>query len=268
MSKRRIAHAVETGHLVRTRLGRYLPASTPAPIVEAARLGGRLDCLSLLTGMGVFVLRCESLHVQFDAHATRLPTRPAGVRAHWRRSLAGAGSPVVNPVEALAQSVTCQGSRAAIATLDSAWHLGIVDREGIAEVFERLPQRFQVLRGLLDPRCEAGTESLVRLMLRSIGCRFELQVRLDGVGRVDFVVDEWLIVECDSREFHSSWEMHENDRRRDAAALERGYATVRVLAADVFSRPDDVAAQLRRIIEHQEAPRSGHARRTRLNRSL
>lgn len=263
LSKRRIAHEVETGHLIRTRLGRYLPHATPAPIVEAACLGGRLDCLSLLRGMGVFVLQCDVLHLQLDAHATRLPTRPHGVRAHWRRSLADADAAVVGPVEALAQSVACQGSRASIATLDSAWHLGVVDRQGIADVFARLPGRFHFLRGLLDPRSEAGSESLVRLMLRSIGCRFDLQVPIGGVGRVDFVVDGWLIVECDSREFHSSWEMHQKDRRRDAAALERGYATLRLLAADVFSRPEEVSAQLRRIIERGEVPRSGRRRRQR-----
>ena len=106
-----------------------------------------------------------------------------------------------------------------------------------------------MLRALLDPRAEAGTESLTRLILRTIGCRFDLQVRIDGVGRVDFVVDGWLIIECDSREFHSSWEAHARDRRRDASALERGYATVRLLAVDVLENPDAVRAQLQRIVD-------------------
>ena len=35
----------------------------------------------------------------------------------------------------------------------------------------------------------------MRLMLRGLGCQIEVQVVIPGVGRVDFVVDGWLIVE-------------------------------------------------------------------------
>jgi hypothetical protein len=42
----------------------------------------------------------------------------------------------------------------------------------------------------------------MRLLLRALGHRAEVQVRIAGVGRVDLVVDGWLIVECDSRAYH------------------------------------------------------------------
>ncbi|WP_307481975.1 endonuclease domain-containing protein [Microbacterium trichothecenolyticum] len=158
----------------------------------------------------------------------------------------------------MAQAVLCQPARHAIATLDSAWHLGVVDVDGINEVFRRLPRTFQVLRTLLDPRSEAGVETLVRLILRTLGHRAELQVVIEGVGRVDLLVDGWLIVECDSRQFHSGWESHVRDRRRDAAALAQGYCTVRLLAVDVLSRPDAVRLQLQDILDRGPAvPRSG-----------
>ena len=74
----------------------------------------------------------------------------------------------------------------------------------------------------------------MRLLLRSIGVDFETQVWIPGVGRVDFVVDGWLIIECDSREFHEGWDKQREDRYRDLAAAAQGYVTIRPLASDVL----------------------------------
>jgi len=260
MTKRAITAAVSQGDLHRLRLGRYAPRETPQLLIDVARWGGRLDCVSLLSHLGVFVHSRTGPHIQIDPHATRLPSRPAEVRCHWRPTAAPAESLVADLTGALAQAVLCQPARHAIATLDSAWHLGLVDERGVDEAFRRLPARFSVLRGLLDARSEAGVETLVRLILRTLGHRPQLQVVIDGVGRVDLVVDGWLIVECDSRRFHSGWDAQVRDRRRDVAALARGYVTVRLLAADVLSRPESVRAQLEEILGHGPAVRRSGGR--------
>ena len=72
--------------------------------------------------------------------------------------------------------------------------------------------------------------------LRALGCDVELQVEFDGVGRVDLVVDGWLVVECDSKEFHASWEQQVKDRKRDLALAALGYATLRLTAAQIMYR--------------------------------
>lgn len=82
----------------------------------------------------------------------------------------------------------------------------------------------------------------MRLILRSLGCSFEVQAPIEGVGRVDFLVEGWLIVECDSREHHSSWDEQRRDRRRDQAAASLGYATYRPIAEDSMWRPELVRA--------------------------
>lgn len=249
-SRRSLARAVADGTLTRVRQGRFVAADTHGDIVAAARVGGRLDCISLLALRGVFVHRHCDRHVQQDPLASRRPPAPRGVVYHWRPSSAARDRLTVDVVEALAQAIRCQPPRSAVATLDSAWHQGLVDEADIDEVFARVPRRFQVLRRLLDPRAEAGTESLVRLILRQLGCRIELQVRIEGVGRVDLLVDGWLIVECDSERFHGTWDAHKNDRRRDMAALERGYTTLRLLAEDILYHPDRVRTALERILAH------------------
>jgi very-short-patch-repair endonuclease len=163
------------------------------------------------------------------------------------------GALAVPIVEALAQACRCQLPRDAIATLESAWCLRLVDTQDIDAVFDRLPRRYRVLRRLLQPGAESGPETLVRLALRALGCRVKLQVAIDGVGRVDMVVDGWLIVECDSKAFHSSWEQQRADRRRDAAAARLGYVTLRLLAEDILFRHDETVELLRDVV--RQVPR-------------
>ncbi|MFJ6653127.1 endonuclease domain-containing protein [Microbacterium sp. NPDC091313] len=250
---------LRSGSLVRVRRGRYVAGGLDADVERAARLGGRLDCVSLLRRYGVFALEREVLHIQLTVGDSRLPARDEGVVGHWRVSDVPRERLCVGVIEALTQACICQPPRAAIATLDSAWNRGLVDEAGIAEIFRRLPRRMRRLRGLIDRRAESGPETYVRLMLRALGCAIEPQVRIGGVGRVDFVVDGWLIVECDSREFHSSWEVQREDRRRDMAAAAIGYATLRLLAEDILYRPDVVIAALRGLLAARNSSRTGPA---------
>jgi very-short-patch-repair endonuclease len=216
------------------RKGRYIEPPADERAIDAARLGGRLDCVSLLGAFGVFVQDRHGLHIAVEPGASRLPT---GAARHWRHTTSDARLEII---EALAQACRCQSVPAAIATLDSAWHLRLVDSAAIDEVFARLPKRYRILRRRLDPRCESGPESLVRLMLWRLGVGYSLQERIRGVGRVDFVVAGRLIVECDSRAFHSDWAQRREDYRRDLAAAAQGFVVLRIVAEDILFRPDDV----------------------------
>ncbi len=259
---RDLARAVSVGVLRRPRRGRYLPRDTNPDVVEAVRCGGRLDCVSLLRVLSVFVLDLDGLHLQLEPDTTRVPSPAHPAVRHWRRSAAEVHATTTPVVEAIVRAVLCQPPRAAIATLDSAWHLGLVDEVGIGDVFARLPRRYQRLRGLLDPRAGSGIETLVRLMLRSLGYHAELQVEIVGAGFVDLVVDGWLVIECDSTAHHSTWTSHKNDRRRDAAAVAQGYVSLRLLADDVLHRPEWVMDVLRRTLSHGPVHNSGAGRAT------
>ena len=250
VTSRQITDAVRDGQLLRLRRDRYLPRDTDPQVCAAVHWGGRLDCVSLLRLLGVFVREHAGLHIQLapDASRTPRPGESTQIVRHWRPS-SGAADDVLVPVrEALCAAVRFQRPRDAIATLDSAWHLGAVADDGLADVFAHLPRRYRSLRPLLDRRAEAGTETLVRLMLRNLGRHVELQVRLDGVGRVDLLVDGWLVIECDSLSHHGTWEDHKRDRRRDAAAVGLGFTTLRLLAEDILFRPERVIEVLRRAV--------------------
>lgn len=252
MSKRGIASAVSAGDLVPARRGRYLPSTAPPDVIRAARVGGRLTCVSALRLLGVFVLEPRGLHVQIAPNASRLgaPGEGASVVRHWAppigRRPPGAGCAA--PLDLLAHAVACQPPRAAVATLDSALHWGLVSSAELSEVFSQLPRKHRVLRGLVDGRSESGPETLMRLLLRGLSRSLDVQVRIDGVGRVDLLVDGWLVIECDSEAHHAGLAAHRVDRSRDLALAALGFTTLRPMAADIMWRPDRVVAAVRGLL--------------------
>ncbi len=257
-----VRSALAEGSLVRARRNVYLDASSPRAVREAQRVGGRLDCVSAVAEAGIFVLDKSGLHVQVEPERSRLrsphsrTTRLSGAQGvvvHWRACDAGSLH-TVPLVEALAAAVRCQPPRAAIATLDNALFMGAIDAEGLAEVFARLPARYRVLRPLVDARAEAGSETIARLLLRGQGFDVRVQMQIDGVGRVDLVVDDWIVVECDSRAHHGGWEAQERDRLRDLRLAERGFVVLRPSARMIFSEPQLLARAVAGLRRHP-APR-------------
>jgi very-short-patch-repair endonuclease len=261
LSERHIARLVRDGLLVRVRVGSYMRADSHPHAVQALRVGGRVACVSVLALRGVFVhggaedLAGERarVHVQLELNASRLGPRrdERGVlRLHWVPLRRGVHprSASVDLFDALVQSAACQSPRAFIASVDSALHLGLLRPDDVDALFSALPRRFRRLRGLVDGRAESGSETLVRLMLRALGRRAELQVVIRGVGRVDLVVDGWLVIECDSKAFHSSWEQQREDRRRDQALAALGYVVYRPIAEDILYHPDAVVAALKGLL--------------------
>lgn len=250
LSGRSITRAVEAGVLLRLRRDRYAHPDVAPDVAEAVRIGGRLSCLSLLVAIGIFVHRSSGLHVQLAPDASRVRSPgSARTRLHW-----SAPSPLGAPLHAAAfddvvrHAVRCQTPRAALATLDSLLHHGLLTRGQLAVIFDDLPRRYARLLTLVDATAESGPETFMRLILRAIGVEYEMQVRIEGVGRVDFVIDGWLIIECDSREFHEGWHAQIEDRRRDLAAAARGFVTIRPLATDLMERPDVVRATVMDVL--------------------
>jgi hypothetical protein len=263
LTSRAITTAVRAGRLVRARRDSYLSAEAPPQLVQALRIGGRLGCLSLLSLLGVFVFDASALHVHMErgdsrmrspyTRASPLPRVRDGVVLHWHRFVGTPMRGTVDIVDALVHAIRCQQPKHAIATLDSALHKGLVTPADVAEVFAALPSRFGVLRQFLDARSESGPESLVRLLLARLGYAVDLQVSFPGVGFVDLVVDGWLVVECDSKAHHSSWEQQLKDYRRDLRLAQLGYCVLRLTAEDILYREGDVLAALKGLLSRGPA---------------
>lgn len=251
MQGRAITAAVRSGSLLRLRRDHYARVGIGADVAEAVRIGGRVTCLTVMKLIGVFVLTAGGLHVHLAPRASRVRSRRASSTVlHWTIWSEEECPRHVAPLaDAIRCAVRCQSPRAALATLDSLLHHRIVTETGLAEMFRLLPARFAPLLELVDGSAESGPETFMRLILRAMGVSFETQVFIPGVGRVDFVVDGWLIIECDSKEFHEGWDKQCDDRTRDLIAASLGYVTVRPIATDIFDRSDAVRDRLSAVIE-------------------
>ena len=255
-TRAQIRDAVREGWLRHARRDVYLSADVPEPVFRAQRVGGRLDCVSALELMGVYVHKRSRLHVQVDprharlrsplSRARRLGTDGESAVVHWR-DVRG-DQHTVDPASAIVQSFGCQEPRQVVASIDSALHLGIIDQDDVDEIFARVPRRFRRLRRLVDGRAESGPETLARLLVRQFGRSVEVQKTIAGVGRVDLVVDGWIVIECDSRAHHSGWTPQERDRLRDLALAARGYVCIRPTANMILTTPRVLTDAVRALL--------------------
>jgi very-short-patch-repair endonuclease len=104
------------------------------------------------------------------------------------------------------------------------------------------------LRCRVNGRSESGQESVLRWWLDEAGLRYEIQVGVKGVGRIDFLVEGRLVVEADSKLAHSKWEQHLRDRNRDLALARLGLATLRPHYAAIMFNPESVLAAVHGLL--------------------
>jgi very-short-patch-repair endonuclease len=134
---------------------------------------------------------------------------------------------VVPVVHALIQSARCLGPEGFFAAFESAWNLGLLSRSDRALIRQGLPARFRWLVDIARPDAESGIESLLRLRLLRLGIALDCQVLISGVGRVDFLLADRIILEVDGRLNHDGPSRRHHDLVRDAEAAAAGYETLR-----------------------------------------
>lgn len=250
-TSRQLSRAVARGELVRVRQGWYAAPDLEVPCQEAFRVGGRLTCASGGQRLGLSVRNSTHVHVAVASNACRLrephnPRRRLTSRAvivHWVDGAARSRL-IRDPLDLLADMAFCQPAELTIAAVDSALRLGLLDRTSWLARCERMPRRLRRLLSRVDARSESITESLVRVRLEGLGIRPQLQVRISGVGRVDMVIGNRLVVEIDGRAYYSDPEAFERDRVRDARLSIRGYRVLRFSYSQVMNRWGEVKSSI------------------------
>lgn len=180
-----------------------------------------------------------------------------------------AGRRVANIQWALAQAVPELSRGNAVAVMDSALNLGLIDARGLARAHDLARGRLGVARThdwwcLADGRAESPLETAGRLDCLDLGIPpDDLQVviqdrngRFLGRGDMGWKIDDdrWLIAEMDGREFHESAAALLYDRRRQNDLVQ--VADVLRFASE-DARLGVVASTVRRHL------RVAHTRRTR-----
>lgn len=245
-----IRRAVSRKRLLALRRGWYAVHGADPEVARAVAAGGTLTCVSALSHHGLWVPPDErTLHVRLPERA-RGRQAPLGVhfcRPAGDRALRSGFTAVDQLAVTLLAVARCVTSEMFVAVLDSALHRAGLSTSDLAAMLDDAPSR---IRRLVE-RCdvaESGTESLVRVRLRSRNVKVRPQVTIPTVGRVDFLVGKRLVIEVDSRAHHTSSVAYRNDRRRDRRLVALGYVVVRLTYEDVLYHWAEVEADLFAII--------------------
>ena len=251
ISADRVERATARGQVSRVRPGWYSDGTAHPDVLRAVRAGGAISCVSTFRLLGAWTVDDEHLHVRM-----RRGTGAAGgtcLRRHWT------DLPVTSPIDPLLESARCLARCLphddAVAVLDSVLHLGLLS---LAELRRQSDPRLGRLLVDVDPRAESGLESLARLRLRRRRIRLRSQVPIPGVGRVDFLIGDRLILELDGKEFHD----FDEDRARDRRSAVRDYLTIRASYNHVMTGWDALEAELLTLIR-RDAHRRPHGGSTR-----
>ncbi|MGJ0120195.1 type IV toxin-antitoxin system AbiEi family antitoxin domain-containing protein [Williamsia sp. MIQD14] len=219
-----IRRLVRHGTLRRLRPGWFAAHHADPMVVEAVSAGGVLTCVSALRRHGLWV----------PEHASKLHLRSAHRRARLASGCRVYGTipPPTSAVDdllcSLAYSARCLDAEGLVVVCDSALNSRRATIEEITTALRPAPTRTRALVDRCDGAAQSGTETMVRLRLRSRNIGAAPQAHIAGVGFVDLLVGDRLVIECDSREHHTGTERYENDRARDRTLIELGYLPLRL----------------------------------------
>ncbi|MEQ1736304.1 MAG: DUF559 domain-containing protein [Rhodoglobus sp.] len=260
--------AVARGDVRHVRKGWVAAADAPAEVVRAVSVGGRLACISAARHVGLWVPdEPDAVHVGIPRHAGRRHGALTGIVAHWNSARWADESATVEQVEVLVRQVLlCCERESAIAIIDSALNQRRLSAAALRRVIRSLPKRFGPVLEEVDADAESGLETLCRLRLAALGAGIRSQVEIPGVGRVDLLLGERLIIEADGRAWHDGSTSFHADRTRDLALLRLGYIVIRVSYAHVMNEWMLVELAVGALIERREHLWSRAHRRAGLGR--
>lgn len=254
MRRRAIERALREGDLTRIREGVYVDG-TDAEVIAAVRCGGTVSCGAALRRAGVWVAR-RGLHVRVDPD-TRVHGR--ATRIHRVSGVASDGVDTV--LTALRIACDCMPRDEAVCAIDSVLNRGLASLSSLTAELQSSRAREALERA--DGRSESGIETLTRLRLRRRGIRLRTQVAIGGVGRVDLLIGDRLVIELDGDAWHSSAEQREADRRRDSALVAKGYLVLRAGYLRVMDDWPAFEAEVLAVVRRRDhrwraAHRGGH----------
>lgn len=247
VGRRDLERAVRDRLLDRVGYGYSLP-DCPVERRTAAGAGAAPACVSALRVHGVAVPGPRE-----PVHLMVASARPVGGAVVHRGNRGTASGVAEGPLAATLRALRCLDRHASLAMVDSVIRSGLVGLDELGVAVGVRPG--SVVRWVLqhaDPRAESVLESLLRALL--IDARIggiDLQVDVAGVGRVDMVIDGWLVVEADGFASHSDREHYRNDRRRLDAQLRSGLVTLWFSFEDVVGAPAHVVATVRDVLERR-----------------
>ena len=249
-TRTRVGQALELGLVARLRRGVYaLPGDER--IAGALAASGRLTCLSAAPIYQLWVLNNPSA-----LHFTRShPTRTSGVVDHGRsKHPRHAWLPVVGLADVLLHALHCLPELDALVMVQSAVGGGGISLDFLyARCQGRRNGRARSVLDLVIPRADSLLEVLANVHFARAGLRVRRHVYIAGVGEVDFLVEECLVVETDGST-HFEPKSIKRDQRRNNQSIVGGYLVLRYYYEDVIHRPEAMLAEVQAVLRVWRSP--------------
>ena len=246
-TRQRLDKELAAGQIVRVRRGVYgLPNHTGA-VRLALQHNALLTCVSAAPVYRLWTLQKPALVHLSPGHKRSVP----GTLTHGRiRHQVHPSGPVAGLADVLIHALHCLPVLEALVMVQSAVQRGDVTEEFLRR---KLPgNRNARARSVLDfliPRADSALEVLANYHFRKAGLSVRRHVELDGVGEVDFLVEDCLVVETDGQT-HLEPRQVRKDRARNNATAVGGRLCLRFSYADVVHHPERMVAQVLAVLEH------------------
>lgn len=241
-----IRSAVHRGDVVRVERGLLaLPGADPE-LVAARQARALLTCVSAAPRFHLWMLNPAVKPHYWHSNGRRSNSCVNHRMALTQTGVTGA---VAALPDVLLHALLCLPELESLVMVESAYSRGDIDLGFLLRHLRG--NRCGRARGVVA-RVERGADSLLetlaRVLFRDAGILTEAQVWIDGIGRVDFLLEGFLIVEIDGLAFHLESRQFKKDRRRDNAAMLQGLPVLRFFYDDVVFAPQEVLRQVREVL--------------------
>ena len=243
-SRRDIGHLTDRG-ATQPRRGIFLAPDCDVDLAAAIQHNGRLTCASAAAHYGLWLRKPPArLHLACNHGHGNGFVRHRTVRFEGHPEL-----PVAAVEDVALHALGCLAPPSSTALATSAIRLHGVPLELLRSQL-RGDRSAPVRRALqeLDLRAESIVEVDAQHLFRSNGIGFEAQVLLPGIGRVDFLLAGFLIVEIDGFAFHSKRGDMLRDRHRNNTSTVQGFAVLRYMPEHIWFNPEKVMAEIKAVL--------------------
>lgn len=241
-----IDKCLKDGRIVRVRRGIYSMPREAGALCVALQHNAMLTCLSAAPTYRLWTIQdADVVHLSPGHKKT-----PPGTLTHGRCGHpTHPWLPVAGLADVLIHALRCLPPLQSLVMVQSAAQRGDINLDFLRR---KLPgNRNARARSVLDsviPRADSVLEVLANYHFRRAGLHVRRHVELTGVGEVDFLVEECLVVETDGST-HLEPRQVKKDRKRNNATIIGGRLGLRFGYDDVVHHPERMVREVLAVLE-------------------
>lgn len=256
-TRRAVASAMDAGIVGRLHRGVYTGQDADPDVEAAFRANGLITCVSAARFYRLWTLgNPGSLHLSCSTGLKRRNIIHHGACLHPAHPYL----PVAGVADVLLHAIRCLPELEALVMVQSAVSQALLSVPFLADKLNG--NRNGKARELLDlvlPRADSLLEVLAHTHFTRAGLRVRMHVDVPGVGEVDCLVNECLIVELDGGT-HLEPRQARKDQYRNNAGMRGGLLSLRYYYADVVHHPQRMVDEVLVVLRNREAGRFGPVR--------